>query len=194
MSEKQEDEIAAMFSGNFARLNADGTREIIPIKEMMKPAITEDIRRTDAHEYLFGYEVYAYAYWEDGQYQDRQDARFASHWSTPTGQFTRLFAEMQLRDAVLAEREKYAEVRKVLEWYGNMIATAASSTKSGEAAYDAMMMDAGAKARDCLLRFRDTAHPDTLAHEAKPRRSAEVENHPLTPQIDRMVKTLKGEA
>ena len=38
------------------------------------------------------------------------------------------------------------------------------------------------------------AHPDTLTDEAKARRSAEVENHPLTPQIDRMVKTMKREA
>lgn len=68
--------------------------------------ITKDIRRTDAHEYLFGYEVYAYAYWANGEFPNREDARFALHWSTPTDQFTRLFAEKQLRDAVLAERDR----------------------------------------------------------------------------------------
>jgi hypothetical protein len=59
--------------------------------------ITEDTKRTLEHEYVLGYEVYAYC--EESEF----GGRFSTHWSTPTREpIVRLFTEQQLRSALTA--------------------------------------------------------------------------------------------
>jgi hypothetical protein len=53
----------------------------------------------------------------------------------------------QENERLKAENQR---LRNATEWYGNAVAIASTATQSGEAAYDDLMMDAGAKARAAL--------------------------------------------
>lgn len=90
MSEIADEQIAALFSGNFVRLNGDGTREIIPIEEMMTPIIPKDIREA-ADIALLGFKS---VLWASG------------------------FLELARRDvalAILGERERHAPLLAALK-------------------------------------------------------------------------------